>query len=146
MLHKTLINLDDDGLIRKRFHQDNPNRPDYTLTERGRSLLIILHQLRDWVNENQHAILADRKENNARREKYDSMQHVAQIVRRRMDSQKVVHFFLSKPHSLLESIFITLYFYSLLERTKSLAPNHIFCPAFSNKKIIKNIINIFIFI
>ena len=73
MLHKTLINLDDDGLIRKWFHQDNPNRPDYTLTERGRSLLIILHQLRDWVNENQHAILADRKENNARREKYDSM-------------------------------------------------------------------------
>ena len=73
MLHKTLINLDDDGLIRKRFHQDNPNRPDYTLTERGRSLLVILHQLRDWVNENQLAILADRKENIARREKYDSM-------------------------------------------------------------------------
>lgn len=73
MLHKTLINLDDDGLIRKWFHQDNPKRPDYTLTERGRSLLIILHQLRDWVNENQLAILADRKENIARREKYDSM-------------------------------------------------------------------------
>lgn len=73
MLHKTLINLDDDGLIRKWFHQDKPNRPDYTLTERGRSLLIILHQLRDWVKENQLAILADRKENIARREEYDSI-------------------------------------------------------------------------
>lgn len=73
MLHKTLINLDDDGLIRRWFHPDNPKRPDYTLTERGRSLLIILHQLRDWVKENQLAILADRKENIARREEYDSI-------------------------------------------------------------------------
>lgn len=71
MLDKAITELCDDGLVKKNFYPDNPHRPDYVLTERGKSLLLILHQLKDWVSENQHDIMNDRTESIDRREKYD---------------------------------------------------------------------------
>jgi DNA-binding HxlR family transcriptional regulator len=71
MLNNALKELDADGLIRKKFYPENPNRPDYSLTERGRSLLTVLHHLRDWATDNMQDIMADRKERDEMREKYD---------------------------------------------------------------------------
>ena len=71
MLNKAIIELCDDGLVKKNFYPDNPHRPDYMLTERGKSLLAVLHPLHDWVTENMQDILADRKESIEMREKYD---------------------------------------------------------------------------
>lgn len=71
MLDKALTELCDDGLVKKNFYPENPRRPDYILTERGKSLLVLLHQLHDWVSENQQDIMDDRTESIDRREKYD---------------------------------------------------------------------------
>ena len=71
MLDKALMELCDDGLVKKNFYPESPRRPDYILTERGKSLLILLHQLQDRVSENQQDIMADRTESIDRREKYD---------------------------------------------------------------------------
>ena len=71
MLNKAIVELYDDGLVKKNFYPDNPHRPDYMLTERGKSLLAVLHPLRDWVSENMQDILNDRQDSVAMREKYD---------------------------------------------------------------------------
>jgi len=71
MLDKAITELCDDGLIKKNFYPETPHRPDYILTERGKSFLVLLHQLQDWVSENQQDIMADRTESIDRREKYD---------------------------------------------------------------------------
>lgn len=71
MLDKALMELCDDGLVKKNFYPESPRRPDYILTERGKSLLVILHQLKDWVSENLQDIMDDRTESIDRREKYD---------------------------------------------------------------------------
>lgn len=71
MLDKALTELCDDGLVKKNFYPENPHRPDYQITERGKSFLVILKQMRDWVYANERDIMADRMESIEMREKYD---------------------------------------------------------------------------
>jgi len=71
MLDKAITELCDDGMVKKNFYPESPNRPDYILTERGRSLLVLLHQLEKWVLEHQQDIMDDRMESIEMREKYD---------------------------------------------------------------------------
>ena len=54
--HKTLSlslkELERDGLIHRKMYPEIPPRVEYTLTERGHSLMRVLDQLCTWGNEN----------------------------------------------------------------------------------------------
>lgn len=71
MLDKALTELCDDGLVKKNFYPENRHRPDYQITERGKSFLVLLKQMKDWVCANEHDIMADRMASIEMREKYD---------------------------------------------------------------------------
>ena len=47
-----LKELEQDGLIHREMYPEVPPRVEYTLTERGRSLMRVLDQLCTWGNEN----------------------------------------------------------------------------------------------
>lgn len=51
-LSATLKELERDGLVHRQMYPEVPPRVEYTLTERGRSLMKVLDQLCDWGNEN----------------------------------------------------------------------------------------------
>ena len=51
-LSATLKELERDGLVHRKMYPEVPPRVEYTLTERGRSLMKVLDQLCDWGNEN----------------------------------------------------------------------------------------------
>ena len=51
-LSATLKELERDGLVNRQMYPEVPPRVEYTLTERGRSLMKVLDQLCDWGNEN----------------------------------------------------------------------------------------------
>ena len=51
-LSVTLKELERDGLVHRQMYPEVPPRVEYTLTERGRSLMKVLDQLCDWGNEN----------------------------------------------------------------------------------------------
>ena len=51
-LSQNLKELERDGLIHRRMYPEVPPRVEYTLTERGRSLMRVLDQLCTWGNEN----------------------------------------------------------------------------------------------
>ena len=51
-LSATLKELERDGLVHRQMYPEVPPRVEYTLTERGRSLMTVLDQLCDWGNEN----------------------------------------------------------------------------------------------
>ncbi len=51
-LSKNLKELQSDNLIHKKVYQQIPPKVEYTLTERGQSLMKVLDQLCDWGNEN----------------------------------------------------------------------------------------------
>lgn len=63
MLVQTLRQLEADGMIVRRAFAETPPRVEYSLSERGKSLMPILHQLFDWAYSNLHAILSDREKN-----------------------------------------------------------------------------------
>ena len=52
-LSMTLKELEKDGLIHRNMYPEVPPRVEYTLTERGHSLMQVLDQLCTWGNENQ---------------------------------------------------------------------------------------------
>ncbi|MCD8007857.1 MAG: helix-turn-helix transcriptional regulator [Clostridiales bacterium] len=51
-LSQNLKELEADGLIRRREYPQIPPKVEYSLTERGRSLMNVLDQLCVWGNEN----------------------------------------------------------------------------------------------
>ena len=51
-LSQNLKELERDGLIRRRMYPEVPPRVEYTLTERGASLVAVLDKLCDWGMEN----------------------------------------------------------------------------------------------
>lgn len=51
-LSATLKELERDGLVHRQMYPEVPPRVEYTLTDRGRSLMKVLDQLCDWGNEN----------------------------------------------------------------------------------------------
>ena len=51
-LSATLKELERDGLIHRKMYPEIPPRVEYTLTERGHSLMRVLDQLCTWGNEN----------------------------------------------------------------------------------------------
>lgn len=63
MLVQTLRVLETDGLILRQAYAETPPRVEYSLTERGKSLMPILHQLFGWAYSNLHDISADRQKN-----------------------------------------------------------------------------------
>ena len=52
-LSMALKELESDGLIHRKMYPEVPPRVEYTLTERGHSLMQVLDQLCTWGNENQ---------------------------------------------------------------------------------------------
>lgn len=51
-LSQNLKELERDGLIHKEIYPQIPPKVEYTLTERGKSLMVVLDQLCVWGNEN----------------------------------------------------------------------------------------------
>lgn len=60
MLSRALMTLEEDGMIYK--DDSSLARPKYSLTERGQSLLVILHSFEKWIEDNNHFIKASRME------------------------------------------------------------------------------------
>ena len=73
MLTVTLRTLEQDGLVRRKVYAEVPPRVEYSLTERGRSLLPHIEGLVGWALENMPGILDDR--------------HVAESVRSRFGDE-----------------------------------------------------------
>ena len=59
MLTTQLRELENDGIIERKIYAEIPPRVEYFLTEKGRSLLPIIHLMRDWGNE--HLLRIDEK-------------------------------------------------------------------------------------
>lgn len=53
-LSQQLKQLEADGLIERHMYPQVPPRVEYTLTERGESLMVVLDKLCDWGNEHKH--------------------------------------------------------------------------------------------
>jgi len=52
MLSQTLRNLEADGLVLRRAFDEMPLRVEYQLTEKGTSLLPLIHAIKRWAEEN----------------------------------------------------------------------------------------------
>jgi DNA-binding HxlR family transcriptional regulator len=48
MLTQQLRELEADGLVHRKVHPEVPPRVEYSITERGRSAMPVVHALRDW--------------------------------------------------------------------------------------------------
>jgi DNA-binding HxlR family transcriptional regulator len=62
MLTKTLRGLERDGLVARRVYAEVPPRVEYTLTELGRTLLVPIDGLIQWVDEHGRTVLRHRGE------------------------------------------------------------------------------------
>ena len=60
MLSTALKVLEADGLVSRQVYAEVPPRVEYSLTERGLSLIPLLNSLIDWAAENMENILKDR--------------------------------------------------------------------------------------
>ncbi len=63
MLTATLKVLVEDGLVLRKLYPGVPPKVEYTLTERGKSLLPHFNALLDWAVENFDDIVSDRQKN-----------------------------------------------------------------------------------
>ncbi len=66
VLTSTLRTLTEDGLVERKVYPEVPPHVEYTLTERGCTLLPHMNSLICWAKDNMAAILVDRKKNMAR--------------------------------------------------------------------------------
>jgi DNA-binding HxlR family transcriptional regulator len=65
MLTVTLRTLEQDGLICRKAYPEVPPRVEYSLTERGQSLLPNINNLITWALKNMESILKDRSQHAA---------------------------------------------------------------------------------
>ena len=63
MLTTTLRSLQADGLVNRKMYAEIPPRVEYSLTERGQSLVPLLRQLANWAADNMAAIHEGRQAN-----------------------------------------------------------------------------------
>ncbi|MGR0160198.1 winged helix-turn-helix transcriptional regulator [Paenarthrobacter nitroguajacolicus] len=61
MLTSTLRTLERDGLVHREITASVPVRTDYGLTPRGRSLLPIIFDMKEWAEDNMDAVAASRQ-------------------------------------------------------------------------------------
>ena len=61
MLTTTLRSLEGDGLIHREVYAEMPLRVEYSLTDRSRSLMLLIEPLVDWSINNYNGIISDRK-------------------------------------------------------------------------------------
>lgn len=61
MLASTLRELEADDLVKRTAYPEIPPRVEYSLTERGKSLMPLLNQLVEWSLDNMSEIIASRK-------------------------------------------------------------------------------------
>ena len=62
MLTATLKTLEGDGLILREAFPEIPPRVEYSLTEKGQSLLPLINNLISWASENMEDIIESRKQ------------------------------------------------------------------------------------
>lgn len=62
MLTSTLRSLERDGLIGREVTASVPVRTDYELTRRGRSLLQIIFDMKEWAEDNMDAVAVSRQQ------------------------------------------------------------------------------------
>ena len=62
MLTATLKMLEGDGLIHREVFPEIPPRVEYSLTEKGKSLLPLIDNLLSWASENMEDIIESRKQ------------------------------------------------------------------------------------
>lgn len=62
MLTATLKMLESDGLIHREVFPEIPPRVEYSLTEKGKSLLPLIDNLLSWASENMEDIIESRKQ------------------------------------------------------------------------------------
>lgn len=62
MLSTALKVLEADGLVARKVYAEVPPRVEYSLTERGLSLIPLINSLIDWAAENMEEILKDRND------------------------------------------------------------------------------------
>ncbi len=61
MLTATLRTLEADGIIRRRVYAEVPPKVEYSITDRGRSLVPHVRALVEWAQANMKGILEDRR-------------------------------------------------------------------------------------
>ena len=61
MLTATLKTLEPDGLVRREAYAEVPPRVEYSLSDKGRSLLPLINNLLTWAIENMDGIIASRE-------------------------------------------------------------------------------------
>lgn len=61
MLTATLKTLEADGLVRREAYAEVPPRVEYSLSDKGRSLLPLINNLLAWASENMDGIIASRE-------------------------------------------------------------------------------------
>ncbi len=61
MLTATLKTLESDGLVRREAYAEVPPRVEYSLSDKGRSLLPLINNLLTWASENMDGIIASRE-------------------------------------------------------------------------------------
>jgi DNA-binding HxlR family transcriptional regulator len=61
MLSVTLRSLEKDGLVIRKIYPEVPPRVEYFLTKSGEGLIIHLHNLIGWAEENKQSIIASRE-------------------------------------------------------------------------------------
>ncbi|ERJ75600.1 helix-turn-helix transcriptional regulator [Prevotella melaninogenica] len=62
MLTATLKTLEGDGLVSREVFSEIPPRVEYSLTEKGKSLLPLIDNLLSWASENMEDIIESRKQ------------------------------------------------------------------------------------
>ena len=62
MLSTALKVLEADGLVARKVYAEVPPRVEYSLTERGLSLIPLINSLIDWAAENMEEIMKDRND------------------------------------------------------------------------------------
>ena len=61
MLTQTLRSLEADGMVLRQAYAEVPPRVEYTLTDRSRSLMPLIHDIVSWALDNLSGIVKDRQ-------------------------------------------------------------------------------------